>query len=263
MLEPLRTRAQARAAIVGGDPEAAAGVAGHGRAADRRRHRRRARQRSGARRGRHRRVDRHLRPTRRPVAAAERLLPISPARRRRRGLARAGRRYGRGERGAGRRSVGSRGRNSHGRRCLRDRSGRRGELPPARRRARGARPIRVGRCHTDGTGRPARRTGAGPSAGRASQGQHGSAAAAATTRCRRHTRAGLRWDVARQRDLDAIGRGVFAGSRADAAGSAALRDLLPLAGRPQHPVLRAARIGRAHVDGVRSAHSAHGVRRRA
>ncbi len=46
-----------------------------------------------------------------------------------------------------------------------------------------------------------------------------------------------------------------------AAGSTSVRDLLPFADRPQHPVAGAARIRRAHVDGVRSAHAAPGVRR--
>ena len=50
---------------------------------------------------------------------------------------------------------------------------------------------------------------------------------------------------------------------ARAAGSASVRDLLPFADRPQHPVARAARFRRAHADGVRSAHAASGVRRRA
>ena len=78
------------------------GVAGHGRATHRSGHRRCTRQRSGARRGRDRRADRHLRRARRPVAAAERLFPLSPDRRRSRGMARPGRRHGVGQRSAGR-----------------------------------------------------------------------------------------------------------------------------------------------------------------
>ena len=239
------------------------GVAGHGRATDRRRDRRRDAQRPGARRGCDRRADRHLRPARRRVAAAERLLPVPPDRRRRRRLARPGRRHGCGERGAGRRRVRSRGRNRHRRRGLRDRSGRRGALPPRRRGARGPRPIRVGRRHTRDAGRPARRTGAGPGAGRSSQGEHGAAAATKTARRQCDARAGFRWNAACQRNLVAAGRRLFAGNRPRAAGPTSVRDLLPFAGRPQHSVARAARFRRTHVDGVRSAHAAPGVRRRA
>ncbi len=55
-------------------------------------------QRSGPRRDGHRRADRHVRPHRRSVAAAERVLPLPPARRRNRRLGRPDRRHGRRER---------------------------------------------------------------------------------------------------------------------------------------------------------------------
>ena len=131
-----------------------------------------------------------------------------------------------------------------------------------RRRAPGPGPVRPGRRHAGGAGRPARGTAGAAGPGRAGQGEHGAAAAAAVARRRRHTRTGIRRDVPRQRDVDPTGRGVLAGGRRAATRSAAVRGLLPFADRPQHPVGRAARLGRADDDGVRPAHPALVGRRR-
>ena len=99
-------RADARAHVLaGGDPTPTPRGESMIDAADRRRDHRRRRQRPGARRDGDRRADRHVRPHRRPVAGAERLLPLPPARRRHRRLGRADRRHGRGQRRAGGRRV--------------------------------------------------------------------------------------------------------------------------------------------------------------
>ena len=129
-----------------------------------------------------------------------------------------------------------------------------------RRRAPDPGPVRPGRRHTGGPGRPARRTAGAAGAGRAGQGEHGAAAAAPVARRRRHTRTGIRRDVPRQRDVDPTGYGLLAGGRRAATGSAAVRGLLPFADRPEHPVGRAARLGRSDDDGVRLAHPALAVR---
>ena len=224
--------------------------------ADRCGDRRRAGQRPGPRRGRDRRADRHLRPARRPVAAAERLLPVSPARRRRRRLARPGRRHGRGERGAGRCS---------------------GAMAPKSSPAQRFTPsTRAARCATAGTTTsmwsaadscwPASRRRCWP-------------ACWANRRRRRPPGAQVKVNMVLQRlprlrDNSVTPEQAFGGTlhvnetwtQLDAAysqaaaraatGSAAVRDLLPFADRPEHPVPRAARRGRSHDDGVRSAHAA-------
>ena len=79
-------------------------------------------------------------------------------RRRRRRMARPGRRHGRGERGAGRRGAsGSGAEIITGAEVYAIDPNGEVRYRTARRRARGARPIRVGRRHTRGAGRPARR----------------------------------------------------------------------------------------------------------
>ena len=241
----------------GGDPDAAAAWHATDRRADRARHRRRCGQRPGPRRDRHRRADRHLRPPRRPVAAAEHLLPVPRARRRHRRLERARRRHGRGDRGPGRGRRRPRRRNSYRRRRLRRRPGRRGALPQS---ATTSTCIR-GRFVLAGVtpavlAEPARRT-----APRLAPG----AQVKVNMVLRR---------LPRLRDERVTPEQAFAGTfhvnetwtqldtaysqaaAGRASGSVTVRGLLPFADRPEHPVGRAARLGRADDDGVRPAHTA-------
>jgi len=113
-------------------------------------------------------------------------------------------------------------RNYHRRRGLRCRPGRRGALPPARRRAAGARPICAGRCHTDGAGQSAGHAITGTGSWCSGKGQHGAATVAAIVGRQRDARAGVRRYGPRQRDLVTAGRGICAGRGRSAAATASV-----------------------------------------
>ncbi len=79
---------------------------------------------------------------------------------------------------------------------------------------------------------------------------------------RGRARAGLRRHVPRQRDGRAASARLRAGRRRRDPRHAAVRGLLPLADATRASSARAARGGRAHADGLRSAHARAPVRRR-
>ena len=124
-------------------------------------------------------------------------------------------------------------------------SGRRGALPPRRHGASRARRVRVGQCDAGRAGRTAGRTRAGTGAGSAGEGQPDAAPAAAAARRNRHAGAGIRRHVPHQRNVQPARHGVHPRRPRRGARPAAVRDLLPFADGPDHPVRGASRLGRA------------------
>ena len=253
LTEPLPTRDALRRRVDDED-----GLAGPLRGTDRRGRRGALRRRPGARRRPHRRPDRHLRRRPRPVPAAEPLLPLPRHRRRHRRLGRPRRRHGRPHRRPGRRRP--RGGRRSGHRARGDprrdrRAHRRGDLRDRGRGGHGRRPARPRQRLPAGTRRPHRRRAAGARRGRPAQGQHAprpgcrGCATRPSTRARRSPapstspRATSSWrPPTRQAAAGAL------------PAAPPVRDLLPLAHRPDHPRPgpRRARLPDAHP--VRPAH---------
>ncbi len=87
-------------------------------------------------------------------------------------------------------------------------------------------------------------------------------AAASPARQHSRARAGLRGDLPHQRDGRPAAPCIRAGGGGNHPGAAAVRGLLPLAGRPRDPRPRAARGGRPDADPVRAAHACPPVQAR-
>ena len=104
----------------------------------------------------------------------------------------------------------------------------------------GCGPSTFGRCDTGGAGGVGRRSEAVVGARCAGEGQPAAATAAATARRNRHARAGFRRHLPHQRELQPARRRILAGGRRRHSRPVAVRDLLPFADRPDHPVRRAA-----------------------
>ena len=204
----------------------------------------------------HRCADRDLRPPRRRLAGPERLLPLPPARRRHRQVGRAGWRHGRGHRRTGRCGARTRGRDPDRCRGLGRQPRRRGALSVRPGRTPGSRGGCAGRGRPGSPGRSAR--GARARTGRRlpGEGQSDAAPVAPASRPVRHPRAGFRGHLPHQRDLVPAGRGLSHRRRRPGPRSAAVRDLLPLAGRSQHPVGRTARFRGGESDRLRPARAA-------
>ena len=101
-----------------------------------------------------------------------------------------------------------------------------------------------------------------PAGGRPAQAQHAARAAPAPARPGRGPARRVRGHLPRQRVGEPAPDRLRAGGRGAAARPAAVRDLLPLADRPEHPRPGAAGRGRPDADLLRAAHAGAPVRRR-
>ena len=125
----------------------------------------------------------------------------------------------------------------------------------------GGRP-RAGQRRPRGARSPARSRAVGRDArGRAAEGQPAARAAAAAARPRRRPGRRLRRHLPRQRGLRAARARPRAGRGGRAARRRAVRDLLPLAHRSEHPRARAAGRRRADADVLRAAPARRGCSR--
>ena len=195
-----------------------------------------------------------------PLSPPEPLLPVP---RRRRQLGRAGRRHGR--------AVGrARGSRAHGRCGTRDRRGGRldrGRRPECRgrdgRRAdlcRAPRARRRGAEHIADA--PGRTSAVDPPEGAQLKINMLLRRLPRVAGCGRQLRGRVHRNLPRERGLRAARRRIQAGVRRRDPGHPAVRGVLPLADRPDHPVRRTARRRGPDVHAVRAAHAGEAVRRR-